>query len=158
MKAIILTHGMVAFVDDEDYERASSIKWHAKKAGRLWYAHGRIRGPKVQPAILLHRYILNLPPNLPHVDHRDGDGLNCQKYNLRIATRSQQSANRKLWGSSPYKGVRRDPKGIVRPWRARIQVGHRRWELGFFATAEDAAKAYDLEARRHFGEFARTNF
>lgn len=91
------------------------------------------------------------------VDHRDGDGLNNQRHNLRIATSSQNQGNQcKTQGrTSRFKGVswaKRHGK-----WVAQIQVKRRSKNLGYFRREEEAAAAYDQAALRFFGEFARLN-
>jgi hypothetical protein len=76
--------------------------------------------------------------------------------NCRFATRNQQLVNRRIMGNSnqPYKGV--GPSG--KRWSARITIDGKRIRLGCYATAEEAAKAYDKAAREAFGEFAQCNF
>lgn len=100
----------------------------------------------------MHRVIMKFPEGL-EIDHIDGDGFNNRRNNLRIATRAQNGANRGKTNAntSGYKGV---------SFRAR----DKRWVamcggryLGYFLTAEDAAKAYDQEATARYGRFAKTN-
>jgi hypothetical protein len=88
------------------------------------------------------------------VDHRDGDGLNCRRQNLRHVTNSLNQANKHhVWSASKFKGV---TKRATR-WRAYITVDGKFRSLGSHATAEEAARAYDKAAREAFGEFACTN-
>jgi hypothetical protein len=119
------------------------------------YATTRVRGEDGRPLRLqLHRLIL---PGVPKIDHRDGDGLNCQRYNLREATEQQNQANRgKPAGShsSRFKGVHWD-RGR---WVAKIKVSRRQRHLGRFTDEAEAALAYDRAARAEFGEFAWLNF
>ena len=72
--------------------------------------------------------------------------------NLREAKRSENKRNAKATGL--FKGVRFEYK----KWRARIFVGGKRVHLGCFDAAEDAARAYDAAAVKHYGEFAKLNF
>jgi hypothetical protein len=97
-----------------------------------------------------------LMPGAAQIDHRDGDGLNNRRENLRPATRTQNNANqRKYRGTSRYKGVSWDVSS--RRWRARIHCDHRETSLGQFTSEADAARAYNAAALEHFGEYARLN-
>lgn len=87
-----------------------------------------------------------------HVDHRDGQGDNNRWSNLRPASATESSRNRRGWGSSGLKGVWTE--GDDR-WRARIYVNSIAVHLGCFRTAEDASAAYAAAASVFFGEFAR---
>jgi len=150
-KEILLTKEYKAIVDDDDYEILSKFKWSARESGRRVYA-SRHPGRTMH----MHREILGAPKDMD-VDHIDGNGLNNQRSNLRLATRSQNMGNSKkhVDNSSGAKGVTwsRDKK----KWEARIRCGHRRMHIGYFANIEDAAHAYDAKARELFGEFARLN-
>ena len=158
--AVPLTQGKVAIVDDEDADRVLAAgEWTAWWSGTRWYAARKVGVKRNQRTVFLHRFLLGLSPDDPQVDHVDGDGLNNQRSNLRLATDSQNHANmskpkRAYPQSSRFKGVT-----LVRGkrWQAYIQVRGRRIHLGVFDTEEEAAAAYDAAAREHFGEFARTN-
>jgi hypothetical protein len=157
-QTIPLTKGYVAIVDDEDYAAVSAFKWTAlvakRKARTVVYAYRRIgwdnANRRWKGQILLHRFIMGEPAGLD-VDHRDGDGCNCQKNNLRVATRSQNLANnRRTVSVLGFRGIT--------TYRGKIIAQMRGRHLGFFETAEAAARAYDLAAIEEFGEFARLNF
>lgn len=164
MKTIPLTQELFAVVDDEDYERLSVYNWHATRNSRKlkWYAARnapRIAG-KYVGKIRMHREILNAPDQFD-VDHKDGDGLNNRRSNLRLATntQNQQNRGRNLRKSATlYKGVRYTPRGL-KHYSARIyQNGSAITVEGMFSTAEEAARAYDAKATELFGEFAKLNF
>lgn len=142
-------------VDEPDYWRIaeSGGTVGVKRDKRTVYAQISF-GYKPQPR--LHQWLLN-PPEGMHVDHKNGNGLDNQRSNLRIVTRSQNMHNqRKTRGSSQFKGV-----SWFRPysnWRAYITIDDRRKHLGYFTSEEDAGRAYDTAARAAFGEYACVNF
>jgi hypothetical protein len=109
--------------------------------------------------IYMHRLIAGAGPR-ESVDHRNGDGLDNRRNNLRIATQSQNGANRpKDRHTSPvtsqYKGVYWDKSRGK--WMAVIHYDGRSRSLGRFEDELVAATTYDKEAIRVWGEFARLN-
>ena len=159
----MLTQGKTALVDDADHERLAAFKWFAIKRPRsaTWYAakNGYVNGKRRQ--ILMHRFILGLHEvTTPLVDHKDRDGLNNQRENLRACTQSQNAQNRqrtRSHKSSRYHGVSW-VGARVNKWIVQIQVEGAKHRLGYFPDEADAAKAYDKAALLHFGDFAATNF
>jgi len=159
MKEIQLTQGKVALVDDADFEWLSQYKWQASKEGHSWYAVRACRdslGRKSKAR--MHRDILKCEQD---VDHRDLNGLNNQRYNLRPCNDSQNQHNRRrhVANTSGFIGVHKVKGSFASEhWQSRIAVNRRRIHLGYFLNKEDAARAYDEAARKYFGEFARTNY
>lgn len=146
-----------AVVDDADYLLVSSYKWYAKKnRNGCVYARANASrsGGKPPVTIMMHRLLMD-PPSELDVDHWGRDGLNNMKSNLRICSKSQNSMNkRKQSGAECVK------KGVTRHgshWRARIMRDGKAYSLGTYATQEEAGIAYDVAAKRLFGQFARTN-
>lgn len=156
VKEIPLTQGKVALVDDEDYEYATRFKWVAHRAWGTWYCERTttINGRDV--SFKLHRVLMNAPKGL-EVDHRNGDGLDNRRQNLRLATRIQNGFNRRKPknNTSGYKGVTSAYGG---KWEASVSANKIRHHLGVHLTPEDAARAYDRAAKQLHGEFARLNF
>lgn len=121
-KIIFLTKGKTTTVDDEDFTRLSAHKWHVYETkGRTSYACRRVcQQGGSRKTLFMHVEIMG---EGIEIDHKDGDGLNNQKLNLRRATRQMQSQNRagNRNSSSQYKGVSfsksRSSKGLS-PWRA----------------------------------------
>jgi hypothetical protein len=151
---------MLAKVDNSDYRRVSRYKWCAHRHRGNWYARRGVRiGGRVK-GIKMHRFILKITKRSLVVDHKDLDGLNNQRSNLRICTNGQNALNRrKQLGkfSSKYKGVSKRENSDNK-WRATINVCGKRIRLGTFTTDIEAAKAYDTAATRYHGEFAKLNF
>lgn len=150
MKTIELSQGLRAIVDDQDFELVSRIKWHAHKTKGKVYARGRVNGKRVY----MHQIISG--DGIREVDHRDGDGLNNSRGNLRPSSHSQNLSSMKIKRSntSGYKGVSKTESG---KWRACIAVNYKQISLGRYETAEEAARAYNIAAVMHFGEFALLN-
>ena len=155
---IPLTRGLVATVDDEDFDLVSHWKWHASDS-RRGHRYAITKDPSDTTRVIrMHRLILRAPTGL-FVDHINGDGLLNVRSNLRLATRAENKRNSVMWKG---KGVGH-MKGVVwckreRNWRAAIHVDDKRVHLGIFAEQEAAARAYDSAAVHFYGEFAALNF
>ncbi len=160
MKEIPLTQGKVTIVDDDTYEWASLMKWHANGAKNSMYVvHTFRRGEnKKRVTIFLHRLVAGLLNDDPReADHRNHNTLDNQRENLRVCVHLDNCHNHvKLVGTSKYKGVcQYDTTG---KWRAQICVNHIVKHLGCYINELDAALAYDVAALRYYGEFANLNF
>ena len=157
MKIIPLTQGKITLVDDEDYERLKPYPWFAIRQRHHWYAVYATGPSDARVHHRMHTIIITPPPGL-EVDHRDGDGLNNRRYNLRVASSKQNGRNRRKikTGTSKFKGV--NWKADAGKWVARIMVDKKHTFLGYFVLEEDAARAYDAAAVRLHGEFGRLNF
>jgi len=150
MKLIPLTQGKFAKVDDEDYEWLTQWNWYFEKRG---YA-GRRSGNKI---LKMHREIIKTPDGL-FTDHINGDRIDNQKSNLRICTIMQNTHNSRVRKDnlSGYKGVSWCKR--ERKYHVRIYCNYIKKSIGYFDDVIEAALAYDKEARKLYGEFARTNF
>lgn len=155
-----------AMVDDEDYDYLTQWNWmvHQDKDDRkrnTSYAQ-MIRGRQYDGTKKMHRFLMERhhtiqPQDL--IDHKDTNGLNNQKVNLRICTSSQNSSHRAKFSgphSSRFKGVSFDRKS--EKWRAELMVNRKRVYFQLWAYERDAAIAYDIKALMHHGEFAVRNF
>jgi hypothetical protein len=146
-----LTNGKVALVDEDDFRILSAWKWYAdERPDRVYARTGHI---------YLHRVILGLPPGrLPLVDHWNGNGLDCRKANLRVATPRQNTINRKLRcdNQSGLCGVRW--RTDTKKWAATIACDGVKYTKSGFVSEIEAARYYDDMARTLFGEFACLNF
>jgi len=97
---------------------------------------------------------MDAPSNL-EVDHRDCDGLNNRRSNLRLATMVQNMLNQgcRRDNASGFKGVTWD-KGRSK-WRAQIALNKKRHYLGLFDEPEAAHAAYAEASVKFHGEFGR---
>lgn len=156
----IKSSNLFAKVDDDDFELFSQFQWRliAGYVGRTWAE--KQNGKWKTGASYLHREILGLSRNDPRDgEHKNRDPLDCQKSNLRPATRAQNLANQaKQSGfTSGFKGVSFCPMSKTKPWRAQIRIDGKNTHLGLFQTELAAALAYNEKAVATFGEFAYIN-
>lgn len=151
-REVPLSRGMFATVDDADYEPVMAAgPWHACPSGNTAYARRHVTLDGRRTTQNMQTFLTGWP----QTDHRNTDGLDNRRANLREATTSQNMANGQRRKTSGFKGV--FPRESGR-WRAKICVENRPINLGTFTDPADAARAYDAAARLHFGEFARPNF
>jgi hypothetical protein len=150
--------GLFALIDADDEFFIAAYHWNVVLDGRVFYAfrtwqEGR-RSERITHGVRMHRQIMEPPRHLV-VDHIDGDGLNNTRANLRICTDGENRANtrqRSASNTSTFKGVSHLPR--TDRWKAQCESEF----LGYFASIEAAAMAYDVAAVRIFGAFARLNF
>jgi hypothetical protein len=158
VKEIPLTRGYVARIDDEDYELIAQRSWRADVREHTVYAKANSKVSGRRRTIYMHRLLAGVTDRRILVDHKDFDGLNNQRSNIRVATSSQNHFNQRRGSAntSGYKGVYwREDRGY---WVANIKIDGRTKNLGRFLSPEDAARAYDAKATEVFGEFAHLNF
>lgn len=151
MKKIKLTQGKFALVDSTDYKFLNQFKWTYLSVG---YAHRKVQRNNKIKTILMHRLIVGGAI----VDHRDGNGLNNVRKNLRIATKSQNGYNRGKTraNSTGFKGVSHAHHlNTSKKFYARIKVNKKQIFLGYFLTAKEAFEVYKKAALKHHKEFAK---
>ena len=114
---------------------------------------------KSQILTKLHRWVIGAKPG-QMVAHLNGNGLDCRRCNLALANHSQNgsSIRAKNYGaSSKYRGVH-IKNGRGKKWNCMFWDSGTCVYLGRFDIEEDAARAYDKEAKARFGQFAHLNF
>lgn len=166
---IPLREGFEGIFHVRHFANASRFHWHLRKTSQCKNKKRNVIKHYVEAKVVeelrpiygrvtyLHRVITGVPLGL-EVDHIDVDGLNCLDSNMRIATRGQNCANRRVPNSTGFRGVLRQPSSSRRPFKAQIEYEGVNHYLGAFRTAAEAGAAYDAEAKRVFGEFAILNF
>jgi hypothetical protein len=149
-KRIVLTNGMVAYVDAADYEELNQYTWHFGSGGYAARYDNRT-------LILMHRQIMNPPENM-QVDHIHHNRLDNTRVHLRVCTASENARNRSKRGcaSSRYFGVTYNKRR--KKWVASIKIEGRVREVGYSHNEEEAARAHDYAAVRNFGDHVRLNF
>lgn len=156
MKLIVLTKGQFAKVDDADFEKFNVMSWQASwnKYTKSFYAAGKDYSlGKPGRSILLHREIMGNPIG-SIVDHENHDTLDCQRENLRVCTKAQNTMNRRGPQKNSKSGVRGVSWAKSRgKWVAYIKADGKVRNLGYFLTIADAAAAYASANKEHFGEF-----
>lgn len=143
---IPLTQDKFTLIDSEDLEKVSHYKW--------FYGQGYAKTNSGK--LLMHRLILDFPEG--YIDHKNGNGLDNRKGNLRVCNQSKNIANQGICktNTSGYKGVSWQKN--EKKWRSYIHVNQKYIHLGYYRNKKEAAKAYDEAALNYFGEFARMNY
>lgn len=149
---IPLRDGFSTIVDRADADLVAGFAWRMLK-------NGYVNAQRGQMYLYIHRLVAGAGPR-ERVDHINRNPLDNRASNLRIATGSQNGANRiadqrRAGTSSRHKGVYWDTSRSR--WHAGIHVNGRSYSLGRFATEDEAARAYNAAALDHWGEFARLN-
>lgn len=144
----------VMLVDPEDFIRVSQHKW--------WLHNKRYAATNIDSKnVYAHRFILNLGPDDPEVDHINHDGLDNRRSNLRVIPHGLNVVNTKhrTGGTSRFKGVSYETQyaEFAKPWKAKIQIDGKGRHLGYFTDEDEAAQAYDRAAVEAWGEHAYTN-
>lgn len=150
---IYLTQGKEAIIDLDDLERVLRYRWYARKEGNNFYVVSKTNS-KNNKQINLHKFLTGYTST----DHKDHDGLDNRRSNLREVTQQENNFNtrkRPKPTTSRWKGVCYNKR--YKNWRAQIQINGKQTHLGSFQNEEDATMTYNEAAILHFGEFAALN-
>jgi hypothetical protein len=157
--AIITIKGYEVLIDDENIDKITSRTWNKVSLGDkgrvyFWTETGSKRTKRKY--IYLHRMIMDVDDRKIDIDHINMNTLDNRKSNLRKCTRSQNMANSgfKKNNTSGFKGVYWNKN--AKKWVA--QITHQRVNrlIGYYDDKILAHDAYAKEAKKLFGDFART--
>lgn len=150
-----LTKGFTAIIDANDAELVSGRSWFALVSpnSKAVYAVTNVRSPSGTKCIYMHR-LISPPPEGMTVDHKNGDGLDNRKKNLRHADQKQNHRNVSIRSdnASGQKGVYWNKRR--KKWHARIKIDGRYICLGMFDDISLAGQAYKTAAKLLHGDFA----
>lgn len=142
-------------IDNEDFNKIKNYKW------RLYYDKNKnlkyvLTTDKNKKTLFLHRYIMNCPNNMI-IDHKNHNGLDNQKNNLRICNYINNNRNKKKCknSTSKYKGVYWNK--YHKKWEVSIKNKNEKKFLGYFNNEKEAAKKYNNYAILHYNEYAYLN-
>lgn len=160
-KEIQLTQGKVAIVDDKWFSVLKKFNWYAKNHKGIYYAYRRKLKSEnwTTDKIPMHRYIMlleNQDITNKIIDHKNGDGLDNRKNNLRICNTAQNGMNRRKKKNADYKGISWHKH--ANKWISSIKYNGKSIHLGYFTNKVDAAQAYDQAATKYYKNFANINF
>lgn len=156
VKELPLQNGMVALVDDEDFERCKEFTWTTYLVGPN-KTNICVQTNVNNKSLQLTRFILNETNPNTVVTFKDGNSLNFQKSNLKPTTREKlvHTSRGRTGTTSKYKGVHLNKRN--NKWIASIRVKGKLHNLGTFSNEEEAAIVYNKAAIKYFGEHAYQN-
>jgi hypothetical protein len=151
--------GLIAIVDDIDAD-LSELKWYPNVCQNTTYVYRHARyceNPTPIHRVILARMLQRELSKGEDVDHINNNGLDNRRENLRLASPRQNGFNKRIsrHNTSGYKGVSWEK--AKNKWQAYIKPNRKMISLGRFDSIVDAARAYNVAAREHFGEFAYQN-
>ena len=150
---IRLNSGDYVSVDEDDYDRLVQYNWSLFKSDKWKYAIRTECVNGTQKTIYMHREIMGVNNPKIYVDHKDHDGLNNHKYNLRISDNrfNQYNVGKKSTSKQKYKNIR---KLSDNKWQVRMRVPSGKRIERIVYSEDDAVKLYNELALKYHGEFA----
>jgi len=158
MKEIPLSRGLVALCDDEDFEQLSAFSWCAVRTPKAntFYAASHL-GKKLNQPKTMHRFLM---PGVPRIDHKNRNGLDNRRENLRSCSASQNISNSKLFrhNTTGYRGVVKIKGSEPARYLSRLKLNGKQLYFGTYNDPREAALVRDAKALELLGEFASLNF
>jgi hypothetical protein len=140
-------------IDAADREVVENTNWTVLRESE-WLAY--VGRTVEKTTLLLHRHLMNTPKKLV-VDHRDDDGLNCRRYNLRNCTKAQNDAKKRTLTKLSASGAR----GVYPTKNGRftviVSLDNKLKSHGTFDTIAEASAVRDAVVLAHYGEYAVLN-
>lgn len=159
-----LPRGEEWFSDGGHAKAHSCAKWNAKLAGKEAFtatSHERKEGRIFGKGYRAHRVIWALAHGewpSDEIDHINRDPSDNRLTNLRACTHAENMRNQSSTRGSTSRFIGVSKAADRAKWSAIISPQGKAIPLGRFAREEDAARAYDRAAAKHFGAFANLNF
>ena len=146
-------------IDLEDLDRVINFPytWFAKlnKSIGEYYVYASEYRPETKRCkpIFLHQFIMNANGKI--VDHKNNDGLDNRKSNLRMATDKNNSTNRRSRNSNNKSGYRNVCwSKIESKWLVQLQINGKNTVLGKFYDVDEAGRFAEEMRQKYYGEFA----
>lgn len=148
-------------LDDEDYDLIKGYVWHIQCDKGNFYARCYVFVNGKYKIFKMHRIIMGVShKQRPHVDHKNENGLDNRRSNLRLATIPENSRNTgpNSRSATGYKGVSLYTVGPqAGQYVVRIRFNGKNYFGGYFNNVIDAALKYNELAIKYHGEFAYIN-
>lgn len=146
------------YYDEIDSYLFEKYKWSIFSQGKNNYAVRGVRKGGILTNLKMHRVILNITDPLILVDHKNHNGLDNRRENLRVCNKSQNAHNGSSHkdSSSKFLGVHKEY--YSGRWRAKITINKKQVYLGLYDNEEDAARAFDKAALQRDSNFVNLNF
>lgn len=152
---IYFNSGTSFIIDASDFTEVSQHNWFEERNGYPSYNTSR-KSPEGRRRVTLHRFLMK-PQVGVDIDHISGDRLDNRRCNLRVCSHQENMFNQKTrnTNSSGFNGV--SFQKSAGKYAAYINQNEKKYHLGLFDTAEEAAAVRDKAAAKLYREFARFN-
>lgn len=142
------------YFDLEDYDKIKDYCWYINP-----YGYVTTLDRNANKRIQMHRLIMDVADENLEVDHKYGSNTknDNRKYNLRIATRSQNGMNKEKMTTNTSGVVGVGWHKARDMWRAYIKINGKSLHLGNFTNFEDAVQCRKEAEEKYFGKWSYSN-